>query len=233
MLTFIGRGAAFNPAEGNNSAYFRSGSQLLLIDCGENVFTRLVTGKLLDGITEVTIVISHLHSDHCGSLGTFVHYCIYALGCKPTIALPADPEYREQVTTLLTLFAAPPDCYHLVSDSDVSGFAGVRSIRYIPTFHAPLLKCYSFSIETENGLIFYSADTATEKTLCDFIHDHPDVKEIYIDANDSTAPDSVHLNIDKLYAALPPEYRAITYMMHIPSVKCAEKGLALGFKIVQ
>ena len=148
------------------------------------------------------------------------------------LVLPADPEYREQVTTLLTLFAAPSDCYHLISDSEVTDFAGVRSIRYIPTFHAPMLKCYSFSIETADGLIFYSADTATEKTLCDFIHDHPDVKEIYIDTNDSTAPDSVHLNVDKLFAALSPEYRAITYMMHIPSVKCAEKGLALGFKIV-
>ena len=40
-LNFLGRGSAFNPVEGNNSAYFIDDNQLFLIDCGENVFGRI------------------------------------------------------------------------------------------------------------------------------------------------------------------------------------------------
>ena len=37
-LQFLDKGAAFNPKEGNNSAYFIENNQLFLIDCGESVF---------------------------------------------------------------------------------------------------------------------------------------------------------------------------------------------------
>ncbi len=41
-LTFLGRGAAFNPKEGNNSAYFIEKDELFLIDCGERIFDKLI-----------------------------------------------------------------------------------------------------------------------------------------------------------------------------------------------
>ena len=39
ILRFLGRGAAFNPALGNTSAYVREGERLLLLDCGESVLS--------------------------------------------------------------------------------------------------------------------------------------------------------------------------------------------------
>ena len=44
-LLFLGRGAAFNPKEGNTSAYFLENNQLFLIDCGESVFERIINKK--------------------------------------------------------------------------------------------------------------------------------------------------------------------------------------------
>lgn len=41
-LSFIGRGAAFNSKEGNNSAFFIENNQLFLIDCGENIYERIM-----------------------------------------------------------------------------------------------------------------------------------------------------------------------------------------------
>ena len=41
-LTFVGRGATFNPAERNTAAYVREKNRLFLIDCGETVFERLI-----------------------------------------------------------------------------------------------------------------------------------------------------------------------------------------------
>ena len=40
-LKFLGRGAAFNPKENNNSAYFIEKNNLFLIDCGESVFKKV------------------------------------------------------------------------------------------------------------------------------------------------------------------------------------------------
>ena len=40
-LNFLGRGAAFNPKEGNTAAFIKEGDRLLLIDCGESVFRQI------------------------------------------------------------------------------------------------------------------------------------------------------------------------------------------------
>ena len=44
-LKFIGRGAAFNPKEGSDSAFFVDNNRLFLIDCGESVFCKLCEHK--------------------------------------------------------------------------------------------------------------------------------------------------------------------------------------------
>ena len=78
-LKFLGRGAAFNPKEGNTSAYFIENNQLFLIDCGESIFEKLVELDLLNDIESINLMITHTHSDHIGSLGSLVMYAYYTL----------------------------------------------------------------------------------------------------------------------------------------------------------
>lgn len=78
-LSFLGRGSAFNPKEGNNSAYFISDNQLFLIDCGENIFGKILENKLLDNIETINLMITHTHSDHVGSLGSLVNYAFLCI----------------------------------------------------------------------------------------------------------------------------------------------------------
>ena len=40
-LLFLGRGAAFNTSQGNTAACIREGERLMLLDCGETVFSAL------------------------------------------------------------------------------------------------------------------------------------------------------------------------------------------------
>lgn len=87
-LRFLGRGAAFNVTEGNTAACVKNGGELLLLDCGETVFYQLMKQHLLDGVKRLTVAVSHLHSDHCGSLGSLGHYCRYALGIRMTLLVP-------------------------------------------------------------------------------------------------------------------------------------------------
>ena len=63
-LKFLGRGAAFNPKEGNNSAYFIENNQLFLIDCGESIFERLFENGLLKSVESINLMITHTHYDH-------------------------------------------------------------------------------------------------------------------------------------------------------------------------
>ena len=78
-LSFLGRGAAFNPKEGNNSAYFIENNQLFLIDCGESIFEKLVSTGLVDSVDTINLMITHTHSDHIGCLGTLAMYSYFTL----------------------------------------------------------------------------------------------------------------------------------------------------------
>ena len=107
-LTFLGRGAAFNPAEKNTSAYVREGEKLLLLDCGESVFAELMRRNVFDGVKEMWIAVSHMHSDHCGSLGSLTLYCAEILGFKARILLPAgDERFEKELRQLIRLFGVP------------------------------------------------------------------------------------------------------------------------------
>lgn len=74
MLNFIGIGSAFNINEGNTSAYFKIDKDLYIFDMGEDVFSRLMKKEVFNDIVKVNIFITHLHSDHVGSLGTAIAY---------------------------------------------------------------------------------------------------------------------------------------------------------------
>ena len=164
-LHFLGRGAAFYVEAGNTSAYLREGSRLLLLDCGESVFADLLRRGVLSGVTDITVALSHLHSDHCGSLGSLCHYCFYMLHIIPKLVLPEDAAYRADVATLLRLFGVQENAFAFVEDGGALGFSSFRSFRYVPTRHSDGMRCFSFIFETENGGVFFSSDTCTTETL--------------------------------------------------------------------
>lgn len=81
-LNFLGCGSAFNPLYGNTSAYFTNKDQLYVIDGGESVFLKLYQKELLKKYAGITIMVTHMHADHVGSLPSIISYCYYVLGKK-------------------------------------------------------------------------------------------------------------------------------------------------------
>ena len=74
MLSFLGIGGAFNVNLKNCSAFYKVNKKLILIDCGESIFEEILNKNILDDIEDLTIIITHFHSDHVGSLGSLIFY---------------------------------------------------------------------------------------------------------------------------------------------------------------
>ena len=232
-LQFLGRGAAFNPEEGNTSAYVREGERLFLLDCGESVFTELIRKRILDGIREVWIAVSHFHSDHCASLGSMTLYCAEKLNMKAHILLPSgDERYEGEMRQLLKIFGVSEDLVQFEEESAMTGFDSFSSIHFCPTRHAPGMVCYSFSFETRNGGVFYTADTATDDGIKAFLKKHPDFEHVYSEAIDAESH-PVHLPLATLAKLFPEDLRSKVTVMHLNGPRCEEHALALGFNVVK
>ena len=106
MLKFLGRGSAFNTKEGNTSAYIKENDVLFLIDCGSNIFAKIIDINLLDNVKEVHVAITHTHPDHIGSLGDLIFYCYYILNIKVNIITP-----NKTIIDLLELMGIEKNLY--------------------------------------------------------------------------------------------------------------------------
>ena len=73
-LRFLGTGSAYNPLSKNTNAFLPLGNMLLLFDCGESTFETLYSKGFLEQYTLFLVVITHFHSDHVGSLGSFISF---------------------------------------------------------------------------------------------------------------------------------------------------------------
>lgn len=229
---FLGSGAGFYPEAGNTSAYFLTCGHLFLIDCGETVFSELKKRGILDGISDITVVISHLHSDHCGSLSSLIIYCRYALNIPVSLCVPDDASYRKQLKTLLELMGCSNDLYRFINESALHNFGPYNSLHYIPTEHVPCLICYSFILDSPAGSLFYSADTCSFSSFQYYLENYSNITGIFFDVTDADYPGNVHVCLSKVAAAIPSELRDRTYFMHLNSQKCAEKCIAMGFHTV-
>ena len=233
-LNFLGRGAAFDPAEGNTSACFREGDRLFLIDCGETVFERLLAGGWLEGIRAADICLTHLHSDHCGSLGSLLLYCHYVLGFSARILLPpGEEQYRRDVTELLRLTGCGDEKFRIAFAGKLEEYGSLQRISYLPTRHSPEVRAFSLVLESGDGAVFYSGDTCTVETLGIFLAKYTQIDQIYMDATTAEYPGNVHLPVRVLANAVPEELKQKVSLMHINCRECMEEGKKLGFKTVE
>ena len=231
-LIFTGRGAAFNPKEGNNSAYFIENNQLFLIDCGESVFGRLMSIKILDNVEIFNIMITHTHSDHIGSLGSLIMYAYYVRKIPCNIIIPKEAKYLENIKGILFGFGCTNDMFNFISDESLDNkFLTFDKIRYYETDHCDTLNCYSIVFYTENGIIFYSGDTRETNTLDSIIKSGELIDKIFIDTN-SSGNGTGHLGVDDLYNFVPEELRNKIYCMHINNDECLNKAINYGFNVV-
>ena len=232
MLKFIGIGSAFNTKLGNTGAFIRKQRSLLLIDTGGTVFQRVQELNLLNDMDRLTVIITHTHPDHVGSLGDFVFYTYYILHMKPVVIFPG----RELLQQLLECVGVTNSMYDLISDFELPpetfGFAGA-ALKFIRVPHVDTIPAYGLILELDGKSIYYSGDA---NEIPDEIMDKlkkGELDMLYQDTSGADYEGNVHLSIRKLADRIPPEFRGKVYCMHHDQFLDLQQVTGHGFNLVE
>jgi ribonuclease BN (tRNA processing enzyme) len=245
MLKFLGRGSAFNTKEGNTAAYIKEDGCLLLIDCGSNIFEKIISRGLLDDVTEVNVAITHRHPDHVGSLGDLIFYCFFKKKIK--VNLWSEDYY---LTELLLLNGVTRDKYEFKYSGNIGKMNA--TIRFVYANHTGVYKnaqgeiseqysvyerpidlfsCYSIIIEKEGKSLFYSGDVKYVPWWDEGNHDI-----YYIDTCFADYPDNVHYNVDHLLKDIQSRDESLinkVWCMHLDSDQTITRAKECGFNVVE
>lgn len=224
MLRFLGVGSAFNPEDGNTSAYFIENQTLYLIDCGELIFKELVHHIPLSEIKQVQIFITHTHADHVGSLGTFIAYLSSQHQIQPTIY-----HAGVEIADLLRRMGITSDSYYEMKIQKVD--LGVYSFEWVQTKHTDKLACFGLLIETEGETIYYSGDS---NIIPKKIYDRFMKEEIKLLYQDVTlhSENKAHLPLEELAELIPFHLRDRVIAMHIDA-HSSQPIRELGFQLAE
>lgn len=232
MINFIGSGSAFNTELGNNSAFIKKNSSLILIDCGGTTFHRLQQLNLFEGIENLFIVITHSHLDHVGSLGDIIAYSYYILNLKPTIFFPE----KELLEGFLTSVGITSELYYLnnldsveVNDDELGKF----NIEFIAVTHVDTIPSYGFIIKIGGSTFYYSGDANDiNSTILDKLK-NGEIGRIYQDTCGLDYDGNAHLFIGKLCELIPMELRKKVYCMHLDKHINQDEIKNNGFNVIK
>ena len=223
MLKFLGFGSAFAVNNNNCSAFFIENNTLNLFDCGETVFENLVKKKILTGIKSVNIFLTHLHSDHSGSIGTLLFY-LSAIGLKKE---DVKVYYRDKksICKLLKIFDVINECIVLSKKKD---FEKINIVPYIQQHNR--LNSYGYMITRSNKNYYYTGDMniPNNKVINMFLNN--EIDKLYIDTDiNETSTGKYHFPITKLKEIIPINIRNKVVCMHLSDSADLNKIKKEGF----
>ncbi|MDR2952605.1 MAG: MBL fold metallo-hydrolase [Treponema sp.] len=221
-LRFLGLGAAFYPALKNTNALFTLGGDLYLLDCGETAFAQLRDSPELVKASRIIAVITHLHSDHVGSLATLIAYSRFVLKKNVTVLFP-----HEDITCLLKIMAIERPWYTWIPAYETGENISIKAYE---VEHVSTLRCYGYLFGLGDEHIYYSGDAKhVPQEIIDLFFEGK-VNRIYQDVAIEERNHLTHGSFHELETIFPPETRSRVYCIHLdtdfrPLIK--EKGFSL------
>ncbi|MGH4125687.1 MAG: MBL fold metallo-hydrolase [Clostridium sp.] len=228
-LKFLGRGAGYTTNEGNTSAYMIKNETLLLLDCGDAVFKTIVEKDLIEEIKNVHVLITHMHSDHIGSLGSFIGFCYW----KYKIVTKVYFYEKDKIRNFLELVGLIENQSFIIIDTENRRIDSLE-LEFSPslTKHSKAVNTYSYILKFDKGNdIFYSGDTY--ETNLDVIPFLKLGNLIYHDTCLNDFDGNVHTSLRVLSEIIPKEYRKQVYCMHIDETNFVDEAQKEGFNVVE
>lgn len=232
-LRFLGCGSGFHPELGSNSAFMaeRDGS-MILIDCGPSAFGSLLTLGEFRKAPAVAILITHMHTDHVGSLGSLIGWLHYERSLKPLLIIPKP--LSGLIREFLSLQGIP-ESFYTVSPVTEGSYEGefrdpLLTVRYDRVNHVANMSSYSISLNRPEWIIYWSGDTSDTiglKRVIDGVNPEH-VKMLYTDASLHRSP--VHVGLDDIASIVPENLRDKVTVMHLDGVEASDRARGLGFR---
>jgi len=237
MLQFIGIGSAFHTALGNNNAFIKKDGELFLIDCGSTNFSRMIEKDVLNGVKNISILQTHLHADHVGSLGDLVGYAFHMIEPRQTakVTIITPKALTEDVKFILNKEGVPESQYTSIEIEECYKPENLVDITYIKPYkvqHVPHLKCFAYLMEIDGKRVYYSGDCnmVPDEILAEMLAGNIDL--FYQDTSKADFDGNVHLSLRKLTELIPASLRNRVYCMHLDQAFSVEEAKELGFHVV-
>ena len=232
-LKFIGTGSAFNTKLGNTSAYIKENNTLLLIDCGELTFDRIISLNLLSDVSEVHIAVTHTHPDHIGSLGSLIFYCYFIKNIKPTFhAVNSDFIELLEIMGVTEKHCEFDNCA-------INQFAEIENLNiqllFILNKHVRELTSFGIlllNIVTKENA-YYSGDSYEIPKSILYGLECGELNCLYQDTCKADYDGNVHLSLGKLVELIPEGLRGKIFIMHTDEGFDFDEAKELGFNVAE
>ena len=211
-LRFLGVGSAYNPACKNSNAVLPIDDCLLMFDCGESAFETLYSNGFLNKYNTFIVAITHFHSDHVGSLGSFISYCHCQLGKKVYLVYPNDG-----IVKFLNFTGVPGSMYTHLTPTDPMPCQRIRLTAY-EVQHDPMIDCFGYLVQVDKKQFFFGGDSSgiPAEILALLVEKKIDI--IYQDVTYEHAwESSCHGTLEGLCRQVPAELRSHVVCMHFGS----------------
>ena len=220
-LTFLGIGSAFCPVLKNTAAFLRRGNALYVLDFGSTVFGALHESGALEKASAVTVLVTHTHADHIGSLGTLISWCRHVCPLPVTVVHPDDSPAR-----LLRLNGITEDQYTLHTGPDFND--GALQAHFIAVPHTRSLTAYGILLADRDERIYYSGDAGDipPEIWNGFLSG--DIARVYQDMSLSGAMGGAHADYHWFLAHCPPALRGRLFPIHLDQA-CLDSAKKDGF----
>lgn len=235
MLKFIGNGSAFNVERGNNSAFYIKGEEMLLIDCGSNIFERILKANLLQGIKHIHILVTHTHADHVGSLADLILYTYYSHGEFAKIKVNVYSTHWIGIEELLKLNGVIESEHYYYNELRLNKETniGICYVTAVPSIHVKELSSNSYIIKIYNKKIYYSGDLNVLHKVDRAMINLQEYDYSYIDTCKADYEGNVHLSLRKLSEAIKPDARHKVWCMHLDNGFDIDEAKKLGFNVTK
>lgn len=237
MLKFIGSGSAFNTKLGNNSAYYKEGNQMLLIDCGSDIFQRIKESDLLKDVEQIHVLVTHTHADHVGSLADLILYAYYSHGefaKKKVVVHSLLSTGAKDVLRLNGVLENVHYDYATLRHDTITTIPSLKTtiVNCFETKHVDELNSFGFELSIEGSTILYTGDASDlDEDILEAINTNF-FDYAFIDTCKADYNGNVHLSLRKLTELIKSEARDRVYCMHLDEGFDRKEARKLGFNVV-